>query len=211
MAHINEEVATACPDTFSDDCGQRQPTDRKQYLDDDYRARTIRHSNAVLRDFYAYWIDVGEGPLLNPVRIDHRSPERPNAGHNPLQPFRAREPTEQEWTEFRQHFHERKLELGTCGRPYGTPCKHEHACVGCPMLRVDARQRGRIIEIIANLTERIKAELNGRLAEVAGLKTSREAAVKKLTNLDRAAATAAQSPAEKAELGIPMPRNPLRR
>jgi integrase/recombinase XerD len=62
---------------------------RKQYLDDRYRARTIRHSNAVLRDFYAYWIDVGEGPLLNPVRIDHRSPGRPNAGHNPLQPFRA--------------------------------------------------------------------------------------------------------------------------
>jgi hypothetical protein len=80
------------------------------------------------------------------------------------------------------------------------------------MLRIDARQRGRIVEIIANLTERIEeAELNGWLGEVAGLKTSREAAVKKLTNLDRAAATAAQSPAGKAELGIPMPRNPLRR
>ena len=62
---------------------------RKQYLDDRYRARTIRHSNAVLRDFYAYWIEVGDGPLLNPVRIDNRSPGRPNAGHNPLQPFRA--------------------------------------------------------------------------------------------------------------------------
>ncbi len=79
------------------------------------------------------------------------------------------------------------------------------------MLRIDPKQRGRIIEIIANLTERIKeAELNGWLGEVAGLKTSREAAVKKLTNLDRAAATAAKSPAGKAELGIPMPRNPLR-
>jgi integrase/recombinase XerD len=62
---------------------------RKHYLDDRYRARTIRHSNAVLRDFYAYWIEVGDGPLLNPVRIDHRLPGRPNAGHNPLQPFRA--------------------------------------------------------------------------------------------------------------------------
>ena len=69
--------------------GTVNPLTHKQYLDDDYRARTIRHSNAVLRDFYAYWIDAGEGPLLNPVRIDHRSPERPNAGHNPLQPFRA--------------------------------------------------------------------------------------------------------------------------
>jgi integrase len=43
----------------------------------------------VLRDFYAYWLDAGEGPLLNPVRIDNRSSERPNAGHNPLQPFQA--------------------------------------------------------------------------------------------------------------------------
>ena len=92
-----------------------------------------------------------------------------------------------------------------------TPCKHEHACIRCPMLRVDPKQRERIVEIIANLTERIKeAELNGWLGEVAGLKTSREAAIKKLTSLDRAAATAAQSPAGKAELGIPMPRHPLR-
>ena len=136
--------------------------------------------------------------------IDKRRSIRPEAEY--------REPTEKEWAEFRQHFHERKLELGTCGRPYGTPCKHEHACVRCPMLRVDPRQRGRIIEIIANLAERIKeAELNGWLGEVAGLKTSREAAVKKLNILDRAAATAAQSPVGKAELGIPMPRNSSRR
>ena len=46
---------------------------------------------------------------------------------------------------------------------------------------------------------------------VAGLKTSREAAVKKLTNLDRAAATTARSPAGTAELGIPIPRNHQRR
>ncbi|HZC12149.1 MAG TPA: site-specific integrase, partial [Mycobacterium sp.] len=136
--------------------------------------------------------------------IDKRRSIRPEAEY--------REPTDKEWAEFRQHFHERKLELGTCGRPYGTPCKHEHACIRCPMLRIDPKQRERIVEIIANLTERIKeAELNGWLGEVAGLKTSREAAVKKLTGLDRAAATAAQSPSRKAELGIPMPRNPLRR
>lgn len=80
------------------------------------------------------------------------------------------------------------------------------------MLRVDPRQRGRIVEIIANLTERIKeAEVNGWRGEVAGLKTSREAAVKKLTNLDRAAGLAGQNPAGKAELGIPTPRNPLQR
>ena len=72
-----------------DTAGTINPLTRKQYLDDQYRARTILHSNAVLRDFYAYWIDAGAGPLLNPVRIDHRSSGRPHAGHNPLQPFRA--------------------------------------------------------------------------------------------------------------------------
>jgi integrase len=37
-----------------------------------------------------------------------------------------RDPTDEEWREFQQHFALRKVELGTCGRPYGTPCKHEH-------------------------------------------------------------------------------------
>src|SRR5262245_39187094 len=40
-----------------------------------------------------------------------------------------REPTDAEWAEFRDHFSLRKVVLGTCHRPYGTPCQHEHACV----------------------------------------------------------------------------------
>jgi hypothetical protein len=48
--------------------------------------------------------------------LDNRRSIRPEAEY--------REPTQEEWAEFRQHFHERKLELGTCGRPYGTPCQH---------------------------------------------------------------------------------------
>ncbi len=41
------------------------------------------------------------------------------------QPARTRStgpPTGQEWTEFEDHFDKRNVELGTCGRPYGTPC-----------------------------------------------------------------------------------------
>ncbi|NMO56056.1 tyrosine-type recombinase/integrase [Actinoplanes sp. TBRC 11911] len=97
-----------------------------------------------------------------------------------------REPSEAEWTEFQQHFHLRKIELGTCGRPYGTPCAHEHACVRCPMLRVDPSQRRRLTEIIRNLTERIsEAKANGWHGEVEGLTVSLAAAEHKLTGLDR--------------------------
>ncbi|HEY8700282.1 MAG TPA: site-specific integrase, partial [Arthrobacter sp.] len=44
--------------------------------------------------------------------------------------------TDDDWAEFEEHFDKRKVELGACGRPYGTPCAHEHACVRCPMLHV---------------------------------------------------------------------------
>jgi hypothetical protein len=37
-----------------------------------------------------------------------------------------REPTDQEWQEFQKHFQLRKVALGTCGRPYGASCQHEH-------------------------------------------------------------------------------------
>jgi integrase len=99
-----------------------------------------------------------------------------------------RQPTEAEWSEFQQHFHLRKVELGDCGRPYGTPCAHEHACVRCPMLRVDPQQRRRLIEITRNLAERIReAKANGWRGEVEGLTVSLTAAESKLAGLDRAA------------------------
>ena len=39
-----------------------------------------------------------------------------------------RTPTDEEWTEFLGHFERRKVAAGTCGRAFGTPCIHEHAC-----------------------------------------------------------------------------------
>ena len=67
--------------------GTVNPVTRKRYLDDRYRPATVRHSNAVLRVFYEFWIEVGEGPLINPVQLDRRG--RRHAHHNPLEPFRA--------------------------------------------------------------------------------------------------------------------------
>jgi hypothetical protein len=36
--------------------------------------------------------------------------------------------TPEEWADFEQHFQLRRVALGDCFRPYGTPCVHEHAC-----------------------------------------------------------------------------------
>jgi integrase len=69
--------------------GRVNPVTRKRHLGDGYEPRTIRHSNAVVRSFYEFWIeDAGGGPLVNPVQLDRRG-RRPNAHHNPLEPFRA--------------------------------------------------------------------------------------------------------------------------
>ena len=86
-----------------------------------------------------------------------------------------------------RNFQARKLELGECGRPYGSTCKHEHSCLRCPSLRLAPTARPRLVEIIANLRDRIsEAKLNGWLGEVEGLKVSLEAASRKLVSLDRA-------------------------
>ena len=65
-----------------------------------------------------------------------------------------RSPTSEEWQEFEEHFDLRKLELGNCGRPYGTPCTHEHACIRCPMLELDPDMLPRLDEIETDLLSR---------------------------------------------------------
>jgi integrase/recombinase XerD len=68
--------------------GTVNPVTGKAYLDDRYKVRTIRHSNAVLRCFYEFWIELGEGPLVNPVRLRRVNGRRPHEHHNPLEAFR---------------------------------------------------------------------------------------------------------------------------
>ncbi len=94
--------------------------------------------------------------------IDQRRAGRPSEEY--------REPTETEWQEFRDHFALRKVALGTCDRPYGTPCEHEHACLRCPMLRMDPGQLPRLLQIETNTQERLaEAHKMHWLGEVAGL------------------------------------------
>jgi len=44
----------------------------------------------------------------------------------PTEEYRV--PTDEEWQQFLGHFQRRKVSTGTCGRAFGTPCIHEHAC-----------------------------------------------------------------------------------
>lgn len=84
-----------------------------------------------------------------------------------------RDPTTEEWAEFENHFTLRRVALGTCHRPYGTPCVHEHACVRCPMLQVDPAQQPRLRELEANALKRLdEAKQKTWLGEVAALEES---------------------------------------
>ena len=111
-----------------------------------------------------------------------------------------RQPTEQEWEDFLGHFERRRVALGTCGRAYSTSCIHEHSCLRCSLLRVDPRQRDRIIGIRDNLLARIaEAEREGWHGEVDGLKVSLAGARAKLAQIDQITASSNTS----VHLGIP--------
>jgi hypothetical protein len=103
----------------------------------------------------------------------------------PHEEYRA--PTPDEWAEFKQHFILRRVALGTCQRPYGTPCIHEHACVRCPMLRVDPARRARLEELRDNLTQRLdEARQMNWHGEIDGIEQSLAHLAVKLEQLDRA-------------------------
>ncbi|MDR7381184.1 tyrosine-type recombinase/integrase [Promicromonospora iranensis] len=106
--------------------------------------------------------------------------------------------TGEEWADFENHFLLRKVALGDCHRPYGTPCVHEHACVKCRFLRVDPAQLPRIEDMTANATKRI-AEAKERvwLGEVAALEDSLKHLRKRRTEAEQQLKTATASmPAE---------------
>lgn len=67
--------------------GSMNPVTGKMHLGDGYHPRTICHSNAVIRSFYTYAMEIGTGPLLNPVQLA-RSGTRPNAHYDVLEDFR---------------------------------------------------------------------------------------------------------------------------
>lgn len=107
-----------------------------------------------------------------------------------------------EWAEFEEHFDKRKVELGSCGRPYGTPCQHEHACIRCPMLHVNPKMITRLDELEDDLLARRQhAEREHWLGEIEGIDLT-------LTYL-RAKRDEAQRLTRRPliQLGIPQPRS----
>ena len=111
--------------------------------------------------------------------------------------YETRPANGEEWAEFEQHFLLRKVALGDCHRPYGTPCVHEHACTRCRFLRVDPAQLGRIDEMTANAEARLtEARDQVWLGEVAALEES-------LTHLRRRRAEAEAQRARPATPGHP--------
>ena len=161
-------------------------------------ARILGHKSLTTTETY---MAVFQDDLIRSYRafLDKRRATRPSEEY--------REPTDQEWQEFQKHFQLRKVALGTCGRPYGSSCQHEHACLRCAMLRVSPQQRPRLAEIIHNLRERItEARMNGWLGEVQGLEVSLKAAKRKLTSLDRSIER--NSRTGPTDLGMPAISNP---
>ena len=113
-----------------------------------------------------------------------------------------RTPTDAEWEQFLGHFERRKVSIGSCGRAFGTPCIHEHACIRCSMLWPDPAQRDRLTEIRDSLINRIaEAEREGWLGEVEGLTISLAGAEQKLAQLD-------QRPSEKLTVTLGLPSFP---
>lgn len=105
--------------------------------------------------------------------VDKRRSARP--------PEEYRQPTDAEWEEFEEHFALRRVELGSCARPYGSICQHEHACIRCPVLRVDPAQIERLAAIATSLEDRIaEATERGWAGEVQQLQVSLQAARDKL-------------------------------
>jgi len=86
----------------------------------------------------------------------------------PVEDYRA--PSAGELAEFADHFGQRRIELGTCVRPYGTPCVHEHACLRCPFQQIEPDQLPRLIQIQSDITGRIEAARDNEwLGDVAQL------------------------------------------
>jgi integrase len=97
--------------------------------------------------------------------LERRRAERPTDEY--------RTPSAAELAEFAEHFGQRRIELGNCVRPYGTPCVHEHACLRCPFQQIEPDQLPRLEEIRDDVTRRLETARGQQwLGDVTELETT---------------------------------------
>ncbi|MCT9113171.1 site-specific integrase [Streptomyces mirabilis] len=112
-----------------------------------------------------------------------------------------RDATRGEWKEFEEHFDKRKVELGSCSRPYGSPCAHEHACIRCPMLHISPKMVPRLDEIETDLRQRReRAEHEGWRGEIEGIDLTMS-----FLQAKRIEALRSQRLSQHVDLGLPNP------
>jgi site-specific recombinase XerC len=71
--------------------GSANPVTGKRSPGGKYAPSTLAHSETVLRGFYAFHLEAGSGPIMNPFPlVRERVGARAHAHHNPMEPF-ARE------------------------------------------------------------------------------------------------------------------------
>ena len=68
--------------------GVSNPVTGKRSPGRKYAASTLAHSETVLRSFYAFHLEAGSGPIINPFPlVRERAGSRAHAHHNPMEPF----------------------------------------------------------------------------------------------------------------------------
>jgi site-specific recombinase XerD len=68
--------------------GTANPVTGKRSPGSKYAASTLAHSETVLRSFYAFHLEAGSGPMVNPFPlVRERAGSRAHAHHNPMEPF----------------------------------------------------------------------------------------------------------------------------
>ena len=67
--------------------GTPNPVTGKRSPGRTYATATVVHCESVLRGFYAFHLEAGTGPMVNPFPLARGRRGRANAHHNPMRPF----------------------------------------------------------------------------------------------------------------------------
>lgn len=87
LALVDKPRRAAAPKQVA---GSANPVTGKRSPGGKYAASTLAHSETVVRGFYAFHLEAGSGPIMNPFPlVRERDGSRAHAHHNPMEPFRT--------------------------------------------------------------------------------------------------------------------------